>query len=249
MFTLVYDGSFAGFFSAVFESYRLRLQVHSICVESNYQEDVFSQRIDIETNMEYACRIKRGICLRAGEDVLETLYRAFLSETENVENVIYTYLKRLFGPECDFAARNPLSKELVPILQLSRSVIREYDLYLGMVRFQKVDDSLYVARILPKYNIVSLLAPHFRRRLPNQKWLIFDEKRKYGMHYDLETVNEVVIENFAMPQNDDEFCRGWEVYYRSINIKERKNERCMRNLLPGRYWDALPERTQNLRRF
>lgn len=247
MHILVYDGSFAGFFSAVFESYRLRLNVRDICIEAHYQADMFCERMDIETSEEYAKRIQRGIRQRAGDDILETLYRAFLSEEEGVEMKLYAYLKRLFGPECDFAAHNPLSAELSPILLIAQSVIREWDLYLGMVRFQKVDDSLYVARILPKYNVVTLLAPHFKRRLPDQQWLIFDEKRKYGVYYDKVDVAEVEIENFKLPADTDEFCRGWEAYYRSVNIKERQNPICMRTHLPGRYWDALPERAQKLR--
>lgn len=245
-FILIYDGSFAGFFSAVFESYRLRLQVCNICICSHYQGDLFCERIDVETDMESAKRIKRGIIQRAGEDILETLYRAFLSEDDSVEMKLYAYLKRLFGPECDFAPRNPLSAEMIPVLQLAQSVTREYDLYLGMVRFQKVNESLYVARILPKYNIVSMLAPHFKRRLPDQEWLIFDEKRKYGIHYNQSSLSEVEIENFSLPKDDDEICRGWEAYYRSVNIKERENPLCLRRMLPGRYWDALPERTQKL---
>lgn len=245
MHILVYDGSFAGFFSAVFESYRLHLSVQDICVESHYVEDMFCERLDVETDMEHFARIERGIKSRVGNDIFGTLHKAFLSETPGVEKLLFNYLKRLFDDK-QFAAKNPLSQELMPIFQLARSVMREYDLYLGMVRFQKVDDSLYVARIIPKYNIAAMLAPHFKSRLPDQKWLIFDEKRQYGMYYDLQTVAEVEIENFKLPEDSSEFALGWQAYYKAATIKERINPKCHRTMLPGCYWDALLEKRQNL---
>ncbi len=161
--------------------------------------------------------------------------------------MIYAYIKALFAQREDFNCLNPLSKELAPILKISQSVEREAHLYLGMARFQKVGAELFVATLLPKYNILSLITNHFKRRFPNEQWLLFDEIRKYGYYFNKHEINEVRIENFQMPKDDSEFAKNWEAYYRSASIKERKNLKLLKRCLPVRYWENLPEKKQKLR--
>ena len=37
----------------------------------------------------------------------------------------------------------------------------------------------------PIFDVLPLIAGHFTRRYADQRWLIFDKKRRYGLYYDL----------------------------------------------------------------
>lgn len=245
-----YDSSFNGFLSAVFEIYRQHLDVGDFVAMRPYSTDngvtdLFMQPFRVETNDDYARRIRRAIVNAAGSDVLAVLDAAFRSEEKGVEMKLFTYLRKLFaGIDRNFA-KNPTSSEMLPLLTIAKSVNREQGDMRGMVRFNKTSEGVYVSEIEPKYNIVDLLAPHFRGRFPNGKWAIIDVKRQYGIYYDSHQVHFVTVqcpEELAKALKPDDFTTMWKSYYDSMAIEERINPRLLKNLLPVRYWKYLPER-------
>jgi probable DNA metabolism protein len=128
-------------------------------------------------------------------------------------------------------------------------------------RFQKTIDDIFYASFDPKYNVIPLTVSHFRSRFADQKWIIFDTRRKYGYYYDLEQVREITIGknkiNFETGKVDEDglhvneklFQKLWKNYYDSININERKNLKVHMQFLPKRFWKYLPEKdSQNNRK-
>lgn len=61
----------------------------------------------------------------------------------------------------------------------------------AFVRFKLTKDNLYYAIVEPDCNVLPLIQKHFKDRYADQKWLIYDSKRKYGIYYDLEQVATV----------------------------------------------------------
>jgi probable DNA metabolism protein len=61
----------------------------------------------------------------------------------------------------------------------------------AFIRFHLTEDDLYFANCEPDFNVLPLISKHFKSRYADQKWLIFDLKRGFGIHYDLHQVNEV----------------------------------------------------------
>jgi probable DNA metabolism protein len=124
----------------------------------------------------------------------------------------------------------------------------------AFVRFQKTADHLYFAIIEPDYNVLPLIKDHFRKRYADQKWLVYDAKRKYGIFYNLEEVAEVQI-NFEKEMsrgkkvqtiyNSDEeiYQQLWHQYFKSVNIAARKNTKLHIQHMPRRYWKYLTEKT------
>lgn len=207
--------------------------------------DLFLSPFWVETSAESSRRLKRAIVNAASVEVLNLLQVAFLSEEEGVEMMLLAYLRKLFsGIESNFG-KNPASLEMLPLYKIAQSVRREAGDMLGMVRFSKTSDGTYFAEIEPKYDIMELIAPHFKRRFCSERWAIYDSKRNYGVYYDGHSAEEVVIPNLdsvraGMPP--DFITQLWKDYYNSISIKERENPRLLRNCLPVRYWKHLPER-------
>ena len=43
----------------------------------------------------------------------------------------------------------------------------------------------FLSLVRPDFNVLPLIQPHFKRRYQDQRWLIYDEQRKFGLYYDL----------------------------------------------------------------
>ncbi|MCF0216587.1 MAG: TIGR03915 family putative DNA repair protein [Fibrobacteraceae bacterium] len=248
MLSIIYDASFDGFLSSIFEIYRMRLQVGAFVPErlapkdSSASGDLFLQPFRMETNVEYARRLERAIVNAASQEVLKILQTSFLSEVPGIEMKLLTYLKKLFeGSEPNFG-RNLTSMEMLPILKIAQSVNREAGNMLGLVRFARVSSSTYVSEIEPKYNVLPLIINHFRVRFGLQQWVIYDSKRNYGAFHDGQNTKMVYLPNGVPKMENDNFTSLWKDYYKSMAIKERENPKLLRQCLPVRYWKHLPER-------
>ncbi len=84
-----------------------------------------------------------------------------------------------------------------------------------------------------------LIERHFKARYQDQRWLIYDEKRNYGIYYDLKQVHQVDMDattidrqiqsghsqSFNIELDDDEvlYDQLWKDYFRSVNIEARRN--------------------------
>ena len=247
MLSIQYDSSFDGFLSVVFEVYRQRLVVGDIIPDrvEGVATDLFMQPFRIETSMESARRLKRAIVNSASEEVLNLLEMAFRSEEAGVEMKILAYLRKLFSGINPHYGKNPTSEEMLPLYTIARSVSLELGDMRGMVRFNRLEDGTYFAEIEPKYDIVNLLTSHFRARFANERWAIYDSKRKYGIHYDGREVNTITIPDLQSLKNSippDTMMELWKDYYKAVSIQERENPKLLKRCLPVRYWKHLPER-------
>ena len=246
MLSISYDSSFNGFLSVVFEIYRQHLDVGEIHPDrSDSPCNLFMQPFRIETSEESAQRLKRAISNQASPEILSTLDAAFRSEEDGIEMKILAYLRKMFLGTDPTYAKNPTSDEMLPIFMTARSVRREVGGMLGMVRFNRMPDGTYFSEIEPKYDILELLIGHFRGRFANERWVIYDSKRGFGVYYDGKNPVEMSIPNIrqvSAMNSSDNFVQLWQDYYKSIAIKERENPKLMKQCLPVRYWKHLPER-------
>lgn len=246
MLSISYDSTFNGFLSVVFEIYRQHLDVGEIHPDrSDSPCNLFMQPFRIETSEESAQRLKRAISNQASPEILSTLDAAFRSEEDGIEMKILAYLRKMFLGTDPTYAKNPTSDEMLPIFMTARSVRREVGGMLGMVRFSQMPDGTYFSEIEPKYDILELLIGHFKGRFANERWVIYDSKRGFGIYYDGKNPVEMSIPNIrqvSAMNSSDNFVQLWQDYYKSIAIKERENPKLMKQCLPVRYWKHLPER-------
>ena len=121
----------------------------------------------------------------------------------------------------------------------------------AFIRFELLKDNVYFAKIDPDFDVLTLLIPHFKNRYQDQKWLIYDLRRKYGVYYDLETVTIVTLDfdailskNIDNLYSDSEinYQKLWSEYFDHTNIKERKNMKLHVQHVPKRYWKYLTEK-------
>lgn len=127
---------------------------------------------------------------------------------------------------------------------------------LQFVRFQKAVDGTFFAAFEPQHNALPLTVGHFKDRFADQRWLIYDMKRRYGFYYDLHTVEEVtfdddgqaahlitgMLDESLMDKDEKLFQQLWKTYFKSITIKERLNPRKHKQDMPVRYWKYITEK-------
>lgn len=239
----LYDGSFEGLLTCIFEAFSKKPESVFISKKDTYQPNFLEEPVIVKTNMEKFQRVYSSIPAKISKHAAEIVYRAWLSEDENAENLIYYFLKlgyRMGGSVCDYI-QDPYINEIV---RLNRKVGLETHRFLGLLRFQEIEDGLFYAGYEPDHNIIVLIAPHFTRRLSDQPFIIHDKKRNICAVYD---GRELVLTDKVpkIPVNvtaaEDEFASLWKTFFRTIAIKERKNLRTQANFLPGRYWKNLTE--------
>ena len=147
---------------------------------------------------------------------------------------------------------------VLDVSQIAKSVSREKHRMEAFVRFKKTAEGIFFAVIDPDFNVLPLISPHFKGRYADQRWLIYDEKRRYGLFYDLSSVHEVqfshvnsksMIEqaqltdtSITLDAQEALYDQLWKDYFKSTNIVERRNIKLHLQHVPKRYWKYLTEK-------
>jgi probable DNA metabolism protein len=239
---LAYDGSFAGYLSAVFEVFRRKFNA-SIAPFEHSGESLFGPHVRVETAEDHATRIARRINELTDSETWSIVERAFLSEEPGREHVLLDYIRRIID-HGEAGAHNVLFESVLDAKKMAKRTDREVHRMHAFVRFEETEDGVFAARIAPDCDVVGLITPHFQRRYPAMQWAIFDERRRYGVFYDGKSVLWIEDgEATGEPsQAEEQFQRLWKSYYRSVNIQERRNDRLHLQHVPRRYWRYLTEK-------
>ena len=248
-----YDGSFYGMLCSAFEAFEKK----EMPIEITHKDfSMFSVR-HIETDESKAERILKAIPIKISRTALEYVKLIFLANIEHKEIALIHFLIDGFKHGKKFIQTiatgfTPPQKILVEglknnhIARLSKGVdllTREVCRFIQFVRFSDVNGAL-VSIIEPENNVLPLIAEHFVERFPNEKILIYDKTHKMGLIYMDREVRIENIEEYEMPdlsQEEKDYQKLWKLFYNTIAIKERKNDRCRMNFMPKKYWKNMTE--------
>jgi len=240
----IYDGSFDGLLTLIYKSYHNRQSPNKIISSQEEQTDFLATYINIITDGEKAKKVYDAIIQKISYDALSNVYYAFLSEQPGCEMSIFNYIR--LGFKIGKSIDDYLSKDIVlGIHDLSTKVNRERHAMLGLIRFVELDRGLLYAKFGPKYNVLSLVSPHFAKRLASEKWVIFDENRELASIFNGEEwyITEIKLQNdFEISDKEKLFQSLWKNYFDNISIKERKNLKLQQKNMPKRYWKYLTEK-------
>ena len=195
MTQFIYDGSYYGLFTAVFEIYERKCDDAVIIKAKKLEALVFKANVEVITDHIKAERVLKAIRKKVSPDCFMNIYRCYLSELKGIENTILEFVQYAFSSKIN-VEDNFGNAAVLDIAQTARKVGREKHRFEAFVRFESIGDKFFYAPIDPDYNVLPLIVPHFKRRYADQDWIIYDTKRKYGVHYDQrsEQVNEAVID-------------------------------------------------------
>lgn len=252
MIWLLYDGSLEGMLTVVFESYEYKWKDIHIRKEGVAVPLLFTEVRTVVTDEEKAKRVWKKLLDLFGAKGVQTLWTAWLSELETIEDTILGVIRYAIDSK-----QNVLSDfghpDVLQLQQTVKSVGREKHRMEAFVRFQLTKDGIYFSVIDPDFNVLPLILPHFRDRYADQRWFIFDSRRSYGIYYDLEKAAFVdFIPNSLLSANgvskdafgdgEELFQKLWGDYFKSTNIQGRKNTKLHVQHVPKRYWKYLVEK-------
>ncbi len=244
-----YDGSFPGLLCVLDEALRRAERPFAIVADEDPQSPLFAETLTIESNDERAELFWHRLRDVFGDRTPRLITRAFLADHPRRDLSILEYLFFLHDTGQRGAAR--LSHPSVRLLyDLVRSVTCEAHRLTGLVRFIRTSSGLLVAPLEPDHHVLPLIAPHFVKRLPNERWLIADLRHDLAYYWDTVSLHEArpEAETFSLRNRppdgtaDDPYERLWRGYFHAIAVAERRNPRCQRRFMPERYWRHLTEK-------
>ncbi|MBQ0153049.1 MAG: TIGR03915 family putative DNA repair protein [Chryseobacterium sp.] len=251
MITLLYDGSFEGLFTSIFEVFEYKYKEVEIISEANYhQENIFAEIHKVITQEKKSERVLNKLEENIGKSGIHELVKVFLSEEKGFEQLILSAVKQSIQHPTLNILKNYADDDILKISKISKSVSRERHRMTAFVRFEKMQDEVYFAKIDPDFNVLPLIRKHFEGRYQDQKWMIYDLRRNYGILYDLERCDffypeeKIDLKKYHDKFHEEEYNyqKLWKRYFFKTNIVERKNLKLHIQHVPKRYWKYLTEK-------
>lgn len=184
------------------------------------------------------------------KNIFKSIYYIFLSTDENKELIIYYFLLNSLKHKAKIIYMRNL-KCVDKVLKISNYVSRETHKLKGFTRFRELENKVLYAEINPENNVLELLSNHFKNRLKNELWIIKDANRKIISIYDKNEFfivddSEFNLLNFTSSDEEMFIQNMWKSFYKTIGIKERKNNRCRMNFMPKKYWKFILEMSDEI---
>jgi len=250
----IFDGSFEGLLTSIFEFYDRKPGRIQLVAQQYYVPGMMHETLEVLTDTAKAKRVWAGLEKKLSPEWQKKFYWAYLSEDPKTFRDLFDLACYIFS-STQGAYNNFGNPHVIAVTKMERSVSRERHRMKAFIRFQKTADGIYYCPVEPDFNVLPLIAKFFKDRYADQKWIIYDIKRKYGLYYDLHTVEEITYEFVAnvdtrkvqLPAEvtDEKEALAsilWKDYFNSTNIPARKNMKLHIQHVPKRYWKYLNEK-------
>ncbi len=240
MYHYYYDGDFDGLLSVVFESYKHRKELGRISAEPE-QLAFDTSEIYVATDVEKARRVEKYLREKFSYQFFADLQACFLSCEPHKDEIIVRMIFRAM--ECGEGILESVDEYALQMNKLVRNVLRERHRYLGLLRFREMHDGTLFSTIEPKNNVLPILLSHFKNRLVRERFAIYDKKRNMLAYYDGQRIDLFFTEKVEIKWSDAEleYAFLWNVFHKSISIRERQNKKLQQSNLPKYYWRHLVE--------
>lgn len=238
---IVYDGTFEGFLTVIFTSYKENFKVK---IESEKDQISFLDQKYIKTNFEKAKRVEDSIKKNISKEFYYDMKIAFKSDYKNKDTIIARLIKLSFlKGEKIIKSTN---KYAIAFNKMVKNYSREAHAFKGLLRFKEIQEGFLFAKYESHNDILEDLSRHFLQRMPKEKFVIYDKNRNkafvsiYGNFEVVEILNLDIKES----KKEEFFQNLWIGFYDAIAIKERKNKKLMIENMPKKYWKYLPEKNR-----
>jgi probable DNA metabolism protein len=254
MVTFIFDGSFEGLLTAVFDFYEQKPGAACLIWDKLHQPVMLQETWEVTSDDAKAKRVWNGLRKKLSPDWLQVFYKVFLSEDPQTFRDMFDFARYIFDNPAG-AEKNFGNPQVMALSKMERKISRERHRMKAFIRFQKTADGIYYCPVEPDFNVLPLVASFFKNRYADQQWIIYDVKRKYGLYYNLYKVEEITYEFVAnvdtskvqlpaaLVDDKEELASVlWKDYFTSTNIPARKNMKLHIQHVPKRYWKYLNEK-------
>ena len=253
MTVFVFDGTFDGLLTALFDAYFRRQFPDMLVREGAVMPMFYDESHTVVTDEEKSQRVWTTISKRLSKTAASAIVTSFLCEEPEFDIVLFRYLRYATDSkqsiESDFS--NP---DVVDVTRMVRRVHYEAMRIKQFARFQKAADGTYFCLMEPIYNVLPLAVEHFADRFAAMKFVMYDKRRGFGFYYDGNSISQISLPeelhhiatgrlaDNIMDKDEAMFQNMWRTYFKAIAIKERTNSRKQRQDMPVRFWKYLTEK-------
>ena len=239
----LYDGTFDGLLSAIFQIYYEHANPANIAPEENFQQG-FGQIIrSIKTDEIKSKRVADGFKKKCGYKAFDNIVTAFLSSDIEKSYKIYKYMKTGFS----YGQKSLIEivrDEVLAIEKICTNIGKESHVITGFVRFTLMENNIFYSQIEPTNNVIPIIMPFFADRYSDQLFIIHAPNHKMAGYYDLDQWRLVQVEEINLPavhSDQVKYDKMWKRFYETIAIDGRENYICKRSHMPLKYWKNLTE--------
>lgn len=244
------EDSLESVFTAIYQVYEEKRAQEDTLLSLSDEPILFAEDRQVIPCAEKVLRVMNTLKRRFGEENYLSLCMALATEDGEKAQAVYRTvadgLKRGCRPGHLF---DNLANDWVhKAFSLARGAEREIQHLKGFVRFEELENGVLYSRIGPKNNALTFLMPHFADRLPIENFMIYDEKRRFfGLHpagkqwYLLRGEEAEDSPEFSLSEEEKKYRELFRGFCRTIAIKERRNLKLQKSMLPLRYQEYMVE--------
>ena len=234
------ENTFESMLTCIYEAWNSKLGHKNIYLQAepigNYE--LFASYRHVPSDSQKAGKVSKAICQKISLYTYEIIYHCAMSDQADKLDLIYRFLLLGFTYKKDILSmeQNPHIKAC---LVLHQKVVNESHKFIEFIRFFELTNQVLFAKISPKSQILSLIAPHFHNRMPSLTWIIYDESyhclliQEKNKNYYFRQVSEKEEEKIqTLHARQDNFQELWKEFFHTIAIKERINSKRQQNFLP-----------------
>lgn len=244
MIIYIYDDTFEGFLTAIYDSFYSDNPPTSIYGKSESNAPLLlGEIIEIITEKDKFIKVRNAIINKIDFLSLKKIYMVYLSNYEDKAMIIFKYLKIAF--KLGYEVHSFLNIDIVRLVDsINRRVLMESHRFNGFIRFNYINENFLYSSIEPDNDILELLGEHFKNRFPREYFIIHDISREKALIYNTVSYEIIVMDKDTYERlkiHDDEYTNLWKAYFKSTTIEERKNLRLQCRMMPKRYWKHILE--------
>lgn len=267
----VYDGSLEGLLSAIFTAYACKENPSDVVIAKNLQPRLGQEIRDIESDMDVALRVQKGICRTCGPAVFDAVKSASLSDDPAAGSIVYRFVRYAMAKhkphDCtgcprkmccgglrtrsqkNSALNDIVHPSVAPFHELNRAVYNERHRMLQFLRFEHMEGDVWFARCNPAASVVPLIMDWFAGRFNTQAFMIYDENHRIAGVYEGKEWYLVKTDSLMLPEHSAEeevMQAAWKRFYNTIAVESRYNPELRRQFMPKRFWKNITEMKETL---
>ena len=238
---LVYDGTFEGFLSLVYEVYYKKLKPTKI-YKTLPNEIIFEEILEIQTSEENSTKVLKAIKTKFPKPIVEKILNIFMCDSRAFEVALLEFI--IIGFKDTKQLFNINNSSVFYLSNLEKELFKNVHKMYAFVRFEELDDDTLYAKLECKFNVVYFLAKHFLKRFNNQNFIIHDINRKIAF---IKTKDDYSIQEVAFfdepnySTNEEKFQKLWKRFFKGVTIEERINPKLQQQLVPLIYRTYMSE--------
>lgn len=244
----LHDGTLEGLLSAVFLAYERHEDPADLVCESCYEPRLGQSAIVVETDVQRAHRVKRGIVRACGSRAFTAVLRASTCDPRESGIAVYRFVRYAMARPESIRGLPVLDEVSVPavadLVRLEKRAMNEAERMRQFTRFSHLENGVWFARINPSASVVPLVMGYFANRLNDQAFIVYDEAHHLAGLYDgraWQLVSGDAVNVPSATDRDRAICEAWKSFYDALSIDARYHPELRRHFMPVRLWRNLVE--------